>query len=353
MANVVRRYQRVVSISVAEISKFLPAGSFISSSVPEPGELIDITVSNTLPNYAVDLNEIMAFKGFQFVSEAPVTTLEAAAAAEIPPINRIRELGGTELSIGAVSNGQNLQRSGTSIIGVAPGGGGSSDMRDIFVFDHFMSGNVDTDEMGLMGWRQYATGTGNNIAFSGQAGRPGVLILSGGTALAARAGIALGETATGGKIFLGGSGEIGLEFLFKFPAASDFSILNLERINFGFGLDWAADAELPDFLGVRYAPAAPTLDTAWMIVAANGGARTAVSSAVVPVANTWQRIKVRFMSGTATLSINGSNVATVNTNIPVAGLGVGMIMYSLGSGTNVNGHFDYILGTQVTDKEGL
>jgi len=351
MANVTRRYRRTDIKLESSISKLIASGVFISLSSPEPGQMVDAIVDNTNTNYAIDSDNIMNLEGFTFVSENPVTSLEIDAAGEIPPVNRIRESGGTELSIGSVSNGQNLQRSGSSIIGVAPGGGGSFDQRDVFLHEHFLSGNTDIDEIGVMGWRTYSIGTGNDITFfMSQAGRPGILQLNGGTAGTSRAAIALGdELGVGGRTILGGTNPINLEFLMRFPSASDLLVANIERMECGFGLDWNPDVQLPNALVVRYDPAASSF---WSLVAANAGVRTVVSTGIAPVAGIWARCKIVFTTGLgAELFINGASVASLNTNIPVIAVGVG-IKISANSGIGCMGQWDYIIGTQVTNKEG-
>lgn len=347
MATVVRRYQRVLAPLTVQLTRLLPAGAFVSSSAPLPGEFVDLSLNNLIPNYAADSDEIMASLGFAFVAENPVTTLAAAAAAGVPPVTSIRESSGpTDLAIGAVADGQFLQRSGSALVG---GSGGSFDMRDVFVFDHFMSGNVDTDEIGLMGWRLYGTGTGNGIAFTGLGGCPGVLIINGGTAAAARCAIALGEASLGGKVVLAGPAPIRLEFLFRFPTAADFSILNLESMIMGFGLDWAGDAEQTEGLFVRYAPLAPMSDTTYKLVSVTGGVATVLASTLAPAAGVFNRFTIVYTpsTGRATLEINGTPIAgDISTNIPVGGLGVGMKMRTVGSGTQCSGQWCYVLGTQ-------
>lgn len=348
MATVVRRYRRTVSVLALDLGRLLPVGAFVSTSEPEPGEQVDISVDNTVANYAADLDDIMAGRGFAFVGpENPPTTLEAAAAADVPPATRLRESGGTELALGAIADGQSVVRSGLTLAGAAAGS--SFDLRDVFVFDHFLSGNADLDELGLMGWRTYVTGTAAGVTLTGEAGCPGIVILSAGTAAAARAGIALGEATVGGKVVLGGPAPISLEFLVKYAAAADLSALNLESSMYGFGLDWAADTELGDGLYIRFAPAAPALDTTFKLVAIAGGVSTVLASTVAPAAGTWYRVRIVYTPGTglATFEIDGAAVAgSISTNIPAIGLGVGMKARSVGSGTNATVRFCYILGMQ-------
>ena len=235
------------------------------------------------------------------------------------------------------------------------GGGGSYDPRDYFIREHFISSNDDTDEQAIQGWREFTSGTGNSVSYSGEAGRPGVVIINGGTGAGGRAAIALGDSSgSGSRVVLGGTNPIDLEFLFKFPTAASFAPANLESMVTGYGLAWQPDAELPDGLFLRYHPAAPNSDVNLMLVATTGGVSTAVSSGIAPVANTWVRALIKFTPGvSATLLINGVLSATVATNIPTAvPLGVGMRVRGSG-GVGCPCHWDYIFGSQVTDKEGV
>lgn len=347
MANVVRRYQRTRSVVDLELSRMLGA-AFVSAAAPLPGEFSDVTVDNAVANYATDTDAILSGLGFAFVAEAPAAPLDLAAAAAVPPVQQIREGGGVALTMGAVANGQVLTRSGTQIIGTA---GGAANPRDVFVFDHFLSSNFDTDEMGSMGWRAYATGTGSGIAFTGVAGAPGVLALNGGTAAAARSGIACGEASLGGKVLMAGTNPLNLEFRFRFPAAGDFSSVFLESMMMGFGLNWQPDAEETDGLFIRYAPLAPILDTNYKLVAVSGGTSTVLASTTAPAAGTWVTFVITYTPGTgqATWSIDGVPVAgNISTNIPAIGLGVGMKIRCTGGGApGTVGQWDYVLGTQA------
>ena len=229
-------------------------------------------------------------------------------------------------------------------------GSGSSDLRNVFIHDHFLSGNADTDEMGLMGWRLFVTGTGAVITFTGEADHPGIIVLNAGTSSTARCAVALGDSSgVGSRVVLGGTNPINLEFLFKFPDATSFDAANLESVVFGFGLDWTQDAELTNGLFVRYGPASPISDTTYKLVAVTSSTSTVLSSTVVPAAATWVKFNIIYTpsSGLATLIMNGTAVSgSISTNIPSAGMGIGMKMRSVGSGAGVMGYWDYVLGTQ-------
>lgn len=352
MATVVRRYQRVLPSMVVQLSKLIAPGSLVSTSAPLPGEFIDISVNNAIANYAADLDAIMTSAGFSFVSpENPTSTLAAAAAAAVPAVTSVRESGGpTDLAIGAVADGQVLTRSGSTLVG---GAGSSFDLRDMLIYDHFLSGNIDTDEIGLMGWRYSGAGTGQSVSFTGEPDRPGILVLNSGTAAAARAILHLGEATVGGKIRLAGTNPIVLTTRFRFPIGGDFSATFLESMIFGFATDWGADAEPTDGLYIRFAPAAPFSDATYKLVAVTAGVSTVLASTTAPVAGAWVTFVLIFTPGTglATWSINGVAVAgSISTNIPTSAvLATGFQARSAGGGApGSNSNWDYILVTQKT-----
>lgn len=231
-------------------------------------------------------------------------------------------------------------------------GGSSFDMRDVVIYDHFFSSNIDTDEIGIMGWRTYITGTGAAISFtSTEIGHPGILEIISGTAAAARSGIGLGETTVGGRAAFGdGQNPITSEFLVKMVGAASLLVANLELLQMGFGLEWGVNAELANGIYLRFNP---SVSSNWFLVTANGGVRSTSDSGVAVVADTWYRIEIVVTPGIATsvqLRINGVNVgAPITTNIP-ASAGYGFVLLSAG-GVGATSRVDYAQVKQVTKKE--
>jgi hypothetical protein len=233
---------------------------------------------------------------------------------------------------------------------------GGADPRDIFVNDHFTSGNADTDEIGSAGWRTFITGTGAGIDLTGETGHPGILRITSGTAAAARAAVALGDSSgVGSRVFLTGTqNPIYLECLLKFSGAGSILAANLEEFVWGFGLDWTQDAVIQNGVFLRFAPASPILDLTYKLVCVTGGVATVSDSGVTPEAGRWDRWEIVVTSGAPSsiqLRRNGANVGTpITTNIPSTGLGFGAKSRGAGGASSV-ALLDYFYGHQVTTKE--
>ena len=317
----IRRYRESILVQLSQLNRQLPLGAQATSvSRPEPHKLVDIDVP---AGAETDLDEYMDSLGYEFVETSPGTTIEDAAESELP--------GGG-------------------------GGGGSFDMRDVVIFDHFFTGNNDPDEAGIMGWREFKSGTGNDVAYSASvAGRPGVLQLISGTGGSARACIALGDSSiTGGRFVINAAvaGAIEVEFLQRWVGAASILSANLEDAMFGFGLNWNDDAEILSGLYFRFNPlSSPN----WFLVSANSGTRTAVNTGIAATASTWKRLGVIITPGappSAQAYHNGAPVGTpITTNFPTSGVGFGLKVRSAGGGVNSVCEIDYVIVTQPTLKE--
>lgn len=256
--------------------------------------------------------------------------------------------GGVVSRLGIGSNGHVLTVASGLPSWAAAGGG--SDIRNQIVFDHFQSGNDDSDEHGWMGWRELGSGTGSSISYTGLAGHPGIVQINAGTAGGARRALALGDDVggAGGRVVLGGANVMEMEALLRFPVAGDFDAANLEDCMVGLGLEWNGDQELYNGVYVRFKPGS---DTNWSIVAANAGVRTVVSLGTAPVAGNWVRVGFSATSSSIQGRFNGADVGSViSTSIPPVGLGFGLKARSAG-GAGAALQCDYISLTQVTDKE--
>lgn len=260
----------------------------------------------------------------------------------------IRESGGQDLTMGAVSDGQFLRRSGTALVGVAS----IYDPRDALVRDHFLSGNHDSDELAVSGWRIAATGTGNAQNITGEVGHPGILNLAGGTGLNARSAVDMGNGALAG-IQLGSSGNpLVYEALVSFRVSlSNTAVL---RHQFGIGDGWALTNPNPLTDGI-YFRFEPNLSGSVVGVVRASSVET-TRTLFTPTLGNWYRLGFTHTpSGTPSVQfiVNGTNTgAAVTTTIPSARIGPGFRAdASGGGGGNPELWVDYLVLTQVTLKE--
>lgn len=309
----IRRYRESAAILLASLNRQLPVGAqAVTVSRPEPYQTVDIDASAGADS---DLDEYMARLGYEFVESAPATSLSQAASSVVQ-------------SYLSPTN--------------------SFDLRDVIVFDHFLSGNADLDEHGWMGWREFKTGTGNDISYTGVAGHPGICRINGGTGISARAALALGDdSGVGGRIVLSANPVI-CETLLRFPAATDFAQANALRFMLGLGVKWGDNTELDDGVYFRFTPGT---DSFWSLVTAQGAARTVRASTVAPSTN-WVRLGFSATSTAVQFYLNGAAIgAPLAATLPTIGNGFGVKICSNG-GVGARVDIDYVMLTQVTSKEG-
>lgn len=330
MAVTVYRYRRDTVIPDAVLVKF--AGTGAANVAAAGGQTCDVQIDSTK---LADLDDFMLSMGFTRTATAPVGT----------PPSQIRESGGTILTLGAVADGQALQRSGTNLVGVASS---VFNLRDNFLFDHFLSPSVGSGSVGTNGWIVAASGTGNNQAVSGEADHPGVIVLTNGTAATARSAIHLGDTTFRSILPSGANtNPIVFDCMVK---QSNVAAANLLRLQFGLGSGWALANPNPLTDGI-YLRLEPGTSNNWQGVTANASTRSTVNLGVAAAA-TWYRLGfVLTPGGTPSVQFYVNGVATgspITTNIPTATLlGPGFRTDS-GTGTAVDLSVDYVLASQIT-----
>lgn len=277
----------------------------------------------------------------------------AAAHASSHQNGGVDEVEVSELGTSETDTGKRLAPNGTGGVAWVAGGGGSSDPRDVLVMDHFVTGNVDTDEVGSAGWRASVVGTGSDLAVLPTAGHPGVLSFGCGTAAGARAAIHLGETAIPNFVVNTSQNTLLVEWLVQFNANALLAA-NMDRFTVGLGDGWDAANDVEHSNGV-YCDFEPLLSGNFRLRTAAGGVRSSAASSVAVAANTWYRIGIQmtYPGGvpTATLLINGVAAATLTSNIPSAGLGVGIRGDAAATALEARFLADYCLVSQVTAKE--
>ncbi len=333
MAITVYRYRRDAPFTNAQLVKL--AGSGAANVAAADGPIYDVQIDDTK---LADLDDAMGQAGYTRIASAPVGT----------PPSQIRASDGTILTLGAVANGQALQRSGTNLIGANV----AFDMRDVLVFEHFLTNNVSSAQatVGSNGFIINAAGTGNNQLITAEAGYPGILRLVGGTAATARSAAHLGDTSFR-NLFQGGTNPINFECLVSFRVG--VATTNFLRCQMGMGSGWALANPNPLTDGI-YFRLEPGLSGNIIGVCAAASVRTTVDLGVAAVVGTWYRLGWTYTPGgtpSVQFKLNGANVGSpVTTNIPSELTGMGFRADS--GGTTASDLFvDYALLTQVTNKE--
>lgn len=295
-------------VNITQLSKLVTGALSLSAAVPSYVDISAVVGSKA------DLDEVMAFQGYVYVSTDPVNTPTAALSSDL--------------------------------------GSSSFDPRDLLIFDHFVTGNTGSDTLGSAGWRVLAAGTGNDVTLIAETGHPGIIDFGPGTTAAGRVGIYQGETGSPTMLLSGTQNQIELEMLLRLSATA-LVAANMDRFTLGFGDQWGAAADVEHTNGC-YLEYRPTDAAQFRIVTANGGTRTKTSTSLTPVAATWYRVglKITYPGGTPTfaLSVNGTQLNTATANFPTSTLGVGARM-DAAAGTEPRFQLDYVLLKQITAKE--
>jgi hypothetical protein len=278
---------RLATPSVSELAKVIVGGgTLVAGDDPSTPLFVDYKIDDGNASSLIELTAELSARGFAYEALNPGTTPTAQAA---------------------------------TLLGV--GGTGTK----LWVDEDFVTGNVDSDEIGKHGFRATVTGTGSTIAvLPGEVGRTGIIRLDGGTAAAAKAAMHLGETGAG--LFNLGTGQNQWDVYWDVRPQNSILATGVQIIQCGFGLEWTATDELLNGAYVRYLPGT---DTFWSLVLANGGTRSVVAGTTSPVLNTWVRagIRITYPGGvpTAQLMINGAaQGATETANFPTGAMGWGV-----------------------------
>lgn len=332
MALHVYRYRRDKPFTNNKLTKAV--GTAVTVTEAAGGSIYDLQADDSK---LADLDEVMLSEGYTRTATDPVGT----------PSSQIREAGGTILTLGPIADGQSVARSGANLNGAAAAG---FDSRDVIAFDHFVSGNFDTDEIAKHGWRYAGAGTGNDLQFTGEAGHPGIVRLIAGTVAAARSCIHLGDSGLE-NVLAGGTNPITFEALVS-PRGT-LASTSLEAHSFGLASGWTTAAFLlTDGIYIRFAP---LLDTFWTLVCTNASiSTTRAATTNAPALGTWDRVGFVYTPGgtpSVQLVVNGVNEgAPITTNIPAGVLGLGLRSDAI-LGPTAELWADYVLLKQVTNKE--
>ena len=251
---------------------------------------------------------------------------QLGGSAAAPDVRGLRTTTGpTLLTVGAVADGEYLQRVGTTIVGGTPAGGsGSPNMR------RFLT--VGTEFPGITAailspFTPSAISSGTIAIVVGEAGHPGMASLSSATTTNSGYVINVGVTGT-----LIGGGEVA-ELIFKTPA----TILSTTTIKFGY--HDATTYALP-VDGVYFIQSAGVIKGA----ASSNSSQTLTSDGFTPSVSTWYRLKLVVNAAANQVDFYIYNAAgtllwtnNVQSNLPTgAGRGCGPCVITTDGGTTVN-----------------
>jgi hypothetical protein len=311
-----------------------------------------------------------------------------------PSVAAITVSGPTQLVIGAVADGEFLRRNAGTLVGAAFGSSSgtitegddsripiqgendalqgtdgtpsntnryvtNSDSRllgiaydpiNTLVEDHFMTGNLDTDEIGKMGWRRSINGTAAATILLSEGGHPGIIQLKSGTGALGRSSIHLGN-GIGFPMIIGGVNQIAFESLVKFDTT--INAADLEDAHMGLAGMWDNNNAMADGICITLEP---SITNVFRLRVMNSTVATVVNSTTAVALNTWYRVGfvVSDPGGTPSVQmyINGSAEGSpITTNIPTTSLACGFRNRSIGTSNNPGLQIDYITMNQVTDKE--
>lgn len=307
-----RIYRYTRSLDTTRMQRLVNGAPTLSASSPN---YVDVSGDDSNTNQKTNLDEYMKTQGFDYLSTDPGNTPTAAAATAL--------------------------------------GSAAFDVRDVLAWDHFISGSVTSERSGNLGWLNIASGTNATLAFSGEAGHPGIASLSPGTTAAGRAAIYLGDTTLLNLLLSSVQNQMDHEWLFRLDTNS-LSAVNNERFTLGFGdtFDASASTELNNGVYLEFNP---TLSGNFKLVTCNNGTRTRTDTTLAPTANNWYRLVLSMTYPgsvpTAVLSINGTQRCTATANIPTAQVGFGARMDANATSNKGTFSLDYSKLTQVTSKE--
>jgi hypothetical protein len=326
------------------------AGGDLGDTYPNP-KVVALTESGgqRLPLGAVGDTQLLARSGATLVGQTGAAPAGSAggdlgSAYPNPTVLALQETGGQRLLMGAVADGQVLQRSGTSLIGAAPGGGGGTDVDSLILDEPWMMQTFTTGEMAKYSWKRFGNGAQASANGISEQGRMGVLQLRGGQGAGDHNELYLGgDNANLAPFQLDGTSqnEILCEWIMKF--VTSVSSADLERCFFGFG-DTFNDAASTEISNGIYVDFEPGSDTHFRARTASSATRSASAGTTVVAVDTWYRVGLRITYGPSAsvqLEVDGSAEGSpLTTNIPSVKTGFGHRIDSGASAVNPEAHFD-------------
>jgi fibronectin-binding autotransporter adhesin len=176
---------------------------------------------------------------------------------------------------------------------------------------------------------------------SGTTGHPGIVQLSTGTTSASGAA-GFGANDTGASFLLGGGDYYKYEAMVRIPTLPTSGQNSVVRAGL---YDGSSSGDGTDGCFFRYTNG--TNSNRWQAICQNNATQSVCNSTSTPAANTWYRLTIEVDStgSAADFYVNGTNICTVNSQIPTAaGRNVSTnltIIKSVGTGTATTMDVDY------------
>lgn len=228
----------------------------------------------------------------------------------------------------------------TKLAGIAAGADSLDPSKVLQMYDEFITGNEDTDELGAFGWRVVRGGSNNALTrIDGLAGHPGIIEMVGGTAASGRATMHLGETSGAMNAMVLGSGKIIFESVFRILG----TINNHQRSLGGLTQPIIVNGVITEgvFVGIENG------DTNWQLFSAASGVTTKLDSGVAFATGVWVNLKFEVNPDKTSIEgfVNGTSFGTITTNIPSVVISPSFKTDALtaGGGTATPFQVDYML----------
>lgn len=211
------------------------------------------------------------------------------------------------------------------------------------MYDDFVSGTEDTDEIGVYGWRTEVSGSGaESIRAPGNLANPGIFRISTGTAANARSSMTLGTQ--GRQPIIVGGGNIMYRTFIIFRS-SDFAAN--EGFQFGLG-DPVEGAGIVNSDGIYFEKLGADTNLHLVCRSANVETREDLGQSLTDALGLRIEFEINAAGTSVQAKINGTNAGSaITTNIPSAAIGPFYKADGASGGANTQLDIDYFFITQL------